>query len=85
MKLSKEPSLLVKTVRCSVSENVCRHPFWLRFNVSIICRLCIDVPETDRFFVKLGHMLEYHLATAHWMASHPSVYSRPLLTYPDIF
>ena len=26
MKQSKEPSLLVKTVRCSVSENNCRRP-----------------------------------------------------------
>ena len=31
MKQSKEPSLLVKIVRCSVSENNCRHPFWPRF------------------------------------------------------
>ena len=65
MKQSKEPSLLVKTVRCSVSENNCRHPFWPRFNVSIICTLCIDVPERNRLFVELGHMPEYHLATAH--------------------
>ena len=85
MKLSKKPSLLVKTVRCSVAENVCRHPFWPCFNVNIICRLYIDVPETEMFFVKLGHMLEYHLATAHWMASHPSVHLRPLHRYPDIF
>ena len=30
-------------------------------------------------------MLEYHLAKAHWMASHSSVHSGPLHTYPDIF
>ena len=63
MKQSKEPSLLVKTVRCNVSKNNCRHPFWYRFNVSIICTLCTNVPETDKLFVGLGHMLEYHLAT----------------------
>ena len=83
MKQGNEPSLLVKTVRCSVSENNCRHPFWSRFNVSIICTLCIDVPERNRLFVELGHMLEYHLATAHWMASHSSVHSGPHHTYPD--
>ena len=84
MKQSKEPSLLVKTVRCSVSENNCRHPFWPRFNVSIICTLWIVVRETNRLLVELGHMLEYNLATAHWMASHPSVHSGLLHTYPDI-
>ena len=85
MKQSKEPSLFVKTVRCSVSENNCRHPFWPRFNVSINCTLCIHVPERNRLFVELGHMLEYHLATAYWMASHSIVHSGPLHTYPDIF
>ena len=30
-------------------------------------------------------MLEYHLAKAQWMASHSSVHSGPLHTYPDIF
>ena len=29
-------------------------------------------------------MLEYHLATAHWKASHPIVHSGPLHTYPGI-
>ena len=84
MQQSKEPSLLVKTVRCSVSENNCRHPFWPRFNVSIICTLCIDVLETNKLLVELGHILEYNLATALCMASHPSVHSGPLHTYPDI-
>ena len=84
MQQSKEPSLLVKTVRCSVSENNCRHPFWPRFNVSIICTLCIDVLETNKLLVELGHILEYNLATNHWMASNPSVHSGPLHTYPDI-
>ena len=77
--------MLVKTVRCSVSENNCRHPFWPRFNVSIICTLCIDVPERNRLFMELGHMPEYHLATAHRMASHSSVHSGPLHKYPYIF
>ena len=85
MKQSKEPLLLVNTVRCSFSENNCRHPFWPGFKVSTICTLCIDVPEMNRLFVELGHMLEYHLATAHWMASHPSVHSGPLHAYLDIF
>ena len=76
--------MLVKTVRCSVSENNCRHPFWPCFNVSIICTLCIDVRGTNRLLVELGHMPEYNLATAHWMASHPSVHSGLLHTYPDI-
>ena len=77
MKLSKEPSDNSSS-QC-VSENNCRHPFWPRFNVSIICALCADVPETNRLFVhvELGHMLEYHLATAHWMASHSIVHSSP--------
>ena len=77
--------MLVKTVRCSVSENNCRHPFWPRFNVSIICTLCIDVPERNRLFVELGHMPEYHLATAHRMGSHSSVHSGRLHKYPYIF
>ena len=67
-----------------VSENNYCHPFWPRFNVSIICTICIDVPETDRLFVELGHMLEYHLATAHLVANHPVVHSGPLHTYPGI-
>ena len=25
-----------------------RHPLWPRFNVSVICTICIDVPETNR-------------------------------------
>ena len=32
----------------------------------------------------LGHMLEYHLATAHWKASHPIVHPGPLDTYLGI-
>ena len=68
-----------------VSENSYCHPFWQRLNVSIICTLCIDVPETDRLFVELGHLLEYHSKTAHLVANHPIVHPGPLHTYPGIF
>ena len=30
-------------------------------------------------------MLEYHLATAHWVANHPIIHSGPLHTYPGIY
>ena len=74
----------LRSLHC-VSENNYGHPFWPRFNVSVICTICIDVPETDRLFVELGHMLEYHLATAHWVANHPIVHSGPLHKYPGFY
>ena len=62
-----------------VSEGNCRR-LRPRFNAGIIalfsfCRLCIDFHETNRPFVELGYVLEYHLATAREMARHSSVHS----------
>ena len=53
-----------------------------RPEVSIIVHFELD---TNRLFVELGHMLEYHLATAYCLASHSIVHSSPLHTYSDIF
>ena len=30
-------------------------------------------------------MIDYHLATAHWVANHPIVHSGPLHKYPGIY
>ena len=62
------------------SEDNCRNRLRPRFNVGIIilfnfCRICFDFSGTNRPFVELGHVLEYHLETAREMARHPSVHS----------
>lgn len=89
MKQNKEPSLIVimKTVGFSVSLKIFAAILFGRVltQVSFVDFNYTDVPETNRLFVELGHMLEYHLGTAHWMANHPSVHSGPLHMYPDIF
>ena len=63
-----------------VFEDSCRHRLRPRFNADIIilfnfCRLSIDFSETNRPFGEVGHVLQYHLATAHEMVRHPSVHS----------
>ena len=35
--------------------------------------------------VEIGDMLEYYLATAHWVANDPIVHSGLLHTYPGIY
>ena len=62
-----------------VFEGSWRHRLRSPFNAGIIilfnfCRLALIFSETNRPFGEVGHVLEYHLATAREMVRHPSVH-----------
>ena len=63
-----------------VFEDNCRHPVRsLLTQVSLHYLIFVDFAlifsETNRPFVEVGHVLEYHLATAREMARHQMIHS----------
>ena len=73
--------MLVKKGLCSVFLNIAADIVFglVLTQVSLYYFIFVDFAlifsETNRPFREVGHVLEYHLATAREMARHPSVHS----------